>query len=39
MLEKEEELFVKQATESDGGQGVFYYEKDKDFDKIIKMMN
>lgn len=35
-LKREDELFIKQATESDGGQGVFYYNKNKDFNNIIK---
>ena len=36
MLRNEKELFIKQATESDGGQGVFYYRFGEDFDEIIK---
>ena len=36
MIENEKELFIKQATESDGGQGVFYYSQGKDFGAIIE---
>ena len=36
IVKPEEELFIKQATESDGGQGVFYYNREKKFEDIIR---
>lgn len=38
IVKLEEELFIKQATESDGGQGVFYYNREKKFKDIIRNM-
>ena len=35
IIKLEEELFIKQATESDGGQGVFYYNRKIDLEDII----
>ena len=36
VLVNENELFIKQATESEGGHGVFYYNKDNDFWSIVR---
>ena len=39
LVKRENGLFVKKATESDGGQGVYYYNTKCDFDSIISMIN
>lgn len=36
MLKNERELFIKQATESDGGHGVFYYNRNQNFWSLVE---